>query len=79
MSAPGIPTLEVLWQEDASAHVFVRSGDGTLSAGDLRLGEAEIVDLPLAGAEVAVRTIDVRELIALTADPPPGLELGGSA
>ncbi|MDX6411291.1 MAG: hypothetical protein QOE91_807 [Gaiellaceae bacterium] len=79
MSAPGIPTLEVLWQEDASAHVLVRSPDGTLSAGDLRLGEAEVVDLPLAGAEVAVRTIDVRELIALAADPPPGLELGGSA
>ena len=39
MSAPG--TFELLWQQDATALALVRAGDGSLSAGDLRVGVAD--------------------------------------
>jgi hypothetical protein len=45
-------SLEIIWQQDATAAMFTRGADGERSAS---------------------RTIDVRELIALSAAPPPGL------
>lgn len=72
-------TLEILWQQDSSASVFVRDPKGELSAGELRIGSPGIGNLPLAGHGVAIRKVDVRELIGLAAAPPEGLELGGSA
>ena len=79
MSERTLSTLEVLWQEDATAHVFSRDPDGKLSAGELEIGESATVELSLVGDAVPVRTIDVRELIALAGAPPTGIELGGSA
>ncbi len=69
-------TLEIVWQDDASAHVFRRSGGGTLSDDGLRLGLPARLELPGAG-EAAGRRLDVRELVRL-ADSAPS-ELGDSA
>ena len=74
-----LPTLEILWQQDSSACVLVRDGAGELSTGELRLGSPAIGNLPLAGQGIAVRKLDVRELIRLAESPPDGFELGGSA
>ena len=35
-------TLELVWQQDATAILFVRDADGALSAGDLTLGKPGI-------------------------------------
>ncbi len=73
------PTLEVVWQDDATALVLTRGGDGELSAGDLRAGMPAIADLPLAGRGIAARRLEPAQLIALAESPPDGLELGASA
>ena len=73
------PTLEVVWQDDATALAFVRAGDGSLSAGELRLGQPAIADLALAGRGVTARRLEPATLIQLAAAPPAGLELGPSA
>src|SRR5215218_7210276 len=72
-------TLEVVWQEDATALVFARQADGTLSAGELRLGLPAIADVALAGRGVSARRLEPADLISLAESPPEGLELGGSA
>jgi len=72
------PTLEVVWQQDPSAHVFVRSADGGLSAGELEVGTAATADLTFV-RRIPSRHVDVRELVSLAAEPPAGVELGGSA
>jgi hypothetical protein len=74
-----VPTLEVVWQEDATALVFARQGDGTLSAGDLRLGLSAIADVALAGRGISARRLEPAELIALADAPRNGLEPGASA
>ena len=73
------PTLEVVWQEDATALVFERAGDGTLSRGGLRIGLAAIADVALAGRGVSARRLEPAEVVALAEAPPDGLELGASA
>ena len=73
------PTLEVVWQDDATAIVLTRGADGLLSAGDLRAGMPAIADLPLAGRGIAARRLDPAQLVALAGSPPEGLELGASA
>ncbi len=73
------PTLEVVWQDDATALVLTRDGDGALSAGDLRAGMPAIADLPLAGRGISARRLEPAQLIALAESPPDGLELGASA
>jgi hypothetical protein len=78
-SAPALPALELIWQEDATAYAIARSDDGSLSAGHLHLGMPAIADLDELGPAVAARRVGVGELIALAADPPAGMELGGSA
>ncbi len=35
------PTLEIVWQQDATAILFVRDAGGALSAGDLGLGKSD--------------------------------------
>jgi hypothetical protein len=72
-----VQTLELLWQEDASAFAVVRDGDG-LSAAGLELGRPATADLGAAGSGIEARRLDVRELIRL-AETPPALELGGTA
>jgi hypothetical protein len=71
-------TLEIVWQQDPTAYVFARSGDGTISADDLHAGTPAAADLSVAG-RVDARRVGVRELVALAAAPPKGLEPGGSA
>ena len=74
MSAPG--TFELLWQQDATALALVRAGDGSLSAGDLRVGTP--TEARVLGQHVEARRVDHRELLRLAA-APPALEPGGSA
>ena len=73
------PTLEVVWQDDATALVLARDAEGTLSSGDLRAGMPAIADLPLAGRGISARRLEPAQLISLAASPPAGLELGASA
>ena len=73
------PTLEIVWQQDATAILFVRDADGALSAGELGLGKPTIAKLALAGDGFPARRLDVQQLIRL-ADAPPGEPTpGGSA
>ncbi|MBA3428709.1 MAG: DEAD/DEAH box helicase [Actinobacteria bacterium] len=73
------PTLELLWQQDACAHGFMRSQDGTLRSGELRVGRPANVELVRAGTRVSTRRIEASELVRLAESPPAGVELGGSA
>ena len=73
------PTLEIVWQDDATAIVLTRGEDGALSAGGLRAGMSAIADLPLAGRGIAARRLDPAQLVALADAPLAGLELGASA
>src|SRR6476659_7517213 len=72
-------TLEVLWQQDVSATVFTREPDGSLSAGALHVGIPAVSDLANLGHGATGRRVGLDELIALAAEPPEGLEPGGSA
>jgi hypothetical protein len=69
----------VIWQQDASAYVFTRSPDGELSAKDLHVGRPVVAEPALVGRNVAVRRVEVAELIRLAAAPSLGVELGDSA
>jgi hypothetical protein len=71
-------TLEIVWQQDPTAYVFARAGDGTLSAEGLHAGTPAAADLSVA-RRVDARRVGVRELVSLAAAPPKGLEPGGSA
>ncbi|MBA2331362.1 MAG: DEAD/DEAH box helicase, partial [Actinobacteria bacterium] len=78
---PTLPTvppsslLEILWQQDATACVFVRSPDGALSADGLHVGAPATARLPILG-EAAIRRVDVRELVRLSESPPRSLDAG---
>jgi hypothetical protein len=71
-------TLEIVWQQDPTAYMFARAGDGTLSAEGLHAGTPAAADLSVA-RRVDARRVGVRELVSLAAAPPKGLEPGGSA
>ncbi len=73
------PTLEILWQEDASAYVLVREADGTLSTRGLQAGMPAVADLVHAGHGVGARRLELDELLDLAANPPADIELGGTA
>ena len=75
----GTPTLEVLWQDDATALAFVRAPDGSLSGDQLRVGLPAIADLPLVGRGISARRLEPAALVALADAPQDDLELGGSA
>ena len=74
-----LPTLEIVWQQDASASVFTRGPDGAVSTRDLRIGLPAIVHLALVGPRVETRLVDPAGLVQLARKPPAGLDLGGSA
>ncbi len=76
---PALPTLEVLWQPDASAYVLTRGPEGELSAGQLHMGMPSVADLAHLGRAVAARKVSVGELIRLAESPLAGVELGGTA
>jgi SNF2-related domain/SNF2 Helicase protein/Helicase conserved C-terminal domain len=78
-AVPERPTLEVLWQQDVSANLLTRGGDGSLSAGDLTVGIPAVSDLAELGHGASARRVGLEELIELAASPPADLELGGSA
>jgi len=71
-------TLEILWQEDASALAVVRAGT-SVSADGLELGTPVRADLGLVGREIEARRLDTRALVRLAAEPPAAYELGASA
>ncbi len=71
-------TFELIWQQDPSAYAFVRASDGTLSADGLTIGTPASAELGQA-SEIDARRVGVRDLVALAARPPAGLEPGGSA
>ena len=71
-------TLEIVWQQDPTAYVFARGADGTLAADGLNIGTPASADLTLARG-IDARRVGVQDLVALAADPPAGLEPGGSA
>src|SRR5438552_8868500 len=73
------PTLELIWQEDASAYAFTRTPEGELSAANLSLGRPAVAEVALLGRELAVRRVEVAELIRLAAAPTTGFRLGESA
>ena len=78
-SEPVTPTLELLWQDDASAYAFARMADGSISAGGLHMGMPAVADVAHAGHGISARRLELDELLALEADPPPGVEQGGTA
>ena len=71
--------VELVWQQDATAILFVRDADGGLSAGDLELGKPAVAKLALAGGGFPARRLDVHELIRMADAPPSNPALGGSA
>ena len=71
-------TLELLWQEDATAFAVVREG-AALTADGLAVGRPVTADLGLTGGTVEARKLDVSQLVQLASGPPAALELGGSA
>ena len=71
-------TLEIVWQQDPTAYVFARAENGTLAADGLTVGTPASADLTLARG-IEARRVGVRDLVALAADPPARIELGGSA
>ena len=74
-----LPTLEVIWQPDASACVLTRNAEGELSAGHLHVGMPSVADIEGVGRGVSARRLSVGDLIRLMEAPPEGLELGGTA
>ena len=75
---PVTPTLELLWQDDASAYVLVRTADGALSAGGLHIGMPAVADVAHAGHGISARRLELDELLTLADDPPPAVEQGGT-
>jgi non-specific serine/threonine protein kinase len=78
-SEAATPTLELLWQDDASAYALARTLDGALSAGGLHVGMPAVADVAHAGHGIGVRRLELDELLELAEAPPPGLEQGGTA
>ncbi|MGI9111532.1 MAG: SNF2 helicase-associated domain-containing protein, partial [Gaiellaceae bacterium] len=72
-------SLELVWQEDATALAFARADDGAITAEGLSFGLPSTVELPVVGGEVEARRIDARELARLAVSPPRHLEPGDSA
>src|SRR5919198_550704 len=72
-------TLEILWQEDASAYVLCRGAEGELSALDIPFGRPARAELAFVATPVEARRVEVVELIRLAAARPAGLEPGPSA
>ncbi len=80
-TTPAQPTLELLWQDDATAYAFIRSAEGLLSSGHLHCGMPAVADLTHLGHGTTARRVVLRELIELSVQTslPAGVALGGSA
>ncbi len=74
-----LPTLEVFWQDDATALVVVRDSAGGLSAGGLDVGIPAVADLGGAGRAVGARRVGLTELVDLHEQCPASLAPGGTA
>jgi hypothetical protein len=70
------PTLELLWQDDASALALLRDVDGRLTADGLGVGAPAAADLSHVGPGASARRLQLTELLDLEADGHP---LGGTA
>jgi SNF2 family DNA or RNA helicase len=70
------PTLELLWQDDASALAVLRQADGRLTGDGLDFGVPAARDLAQLGAVDGARRLSLRELLALRQEGRP---LGGTA
>ena len=76
---PALPTLEIVWQQEPHAYVFLRDAEGGLDAtGSSRSACPATADLTLARG-VPARRVDVRELVALAADPPSAASSSAAA
>lgn len=73
------PTLEILWQEDATAFALVREPDDTLSARGLQIGAPTVADLARAGRPVDARRLELGDLLALAEDDTVAVDPGGTA
>jgi SNF2 helicase protein len=69
-------SLELLWQEDATAFAVLRDPDGDLSPAPLESGLPAVADVARAGHGVAGRRLSLTELLDLDAG---ALELGDTA
>ena len=78
-AVPAAPTLELLWQHDATAYALLRAADGALSAGHLHIGMPAVADLAHLGHGTTARRVSLPELIGLAGNTPTGIEPGGSA
>ena len=76
VSTPQHSTLELLWQDDATALALLRGPDGGLRPTPLRVGAQTTVDLGSLGDAVQARRLSLGELLELETD---GHELGGTA
>ena len=70
------PTLELLWQDDASALAILREADGRLTGDGLDAGIPAARDLAQLGTVDGARRLSLRELLALRSNEYP---LGGTA
>jgi hypothetical protein len=71
------PTLELVWQDDASAVALLREADGRLTADGLGLGAPAAMDLGSLGGETEARRLSLGELLDLRFESDR--TLGGSA
>jgi hypothetical protein len=69
-------TLELLWQDDATAFAVLRSPSGELTPAPLDAGLSGVADVARAGHGVAGRRLSLADLLDLD---PADLELGGTA
>ncbi len=73
---PPAETLELLWQDDATALALVRRASGELAPAPLSVGLPAVTQLAAAGHGVQGRQLSLGELLELE---PGGLDLGGTA
>lgn len=76
---PATPTLELLWQQDATAYALLREDDGSLSAHSLQVGMPAVADPAQLGHGASVRRVGLPELTRLATSPPAEVALGGTA
>jgi superfamily II DNA or RNA helicase len=74
--APAAPTLELLWQEDATAFAVERDADGTLAPAPLEVGLPAVADVAHAAKASPGRRLSLSELLDLDT---AGVHLGGTA
>jgi superfamily II DNA or RNA helicase len=74
--APVAPTLELLWQEDATAFAIERGADGSFAQPELEVGLPAVGDVEHAGQATAGRRLSLPELLDLETDDA---HLGGTA